>query len=379
LPAELTRHTVDVLPEGELERKLNLGRPLRVKLGIDPTAPDIHLGFAFVLDRLAEFQHAGHTIVLIVGDYTARIGDPSGRSEERPVLPDQVLDANAQEFAEQAFRVLDRERTEVRFNGEWLGKLSYAEVVRLARTITVARILERDDFAKRFAGHEPISISELLYPLMQAYDSVAIEADIEIGGTDQLYNLLAGRDVMADYGLDPQLVITYPLLVGLDGEEKMSKSRGNYIGINEPPEEMFGKTMSIPDSALAQWWELVVDDGPHPDDPMAWKLELARRIVARWHGEEAARRGEEHFTRVVREHQVPDEVPEVRVAEGEIHLPAFLAQELGQSSSHWRRVIDQGGVKLDGRPVEGYDLALAQADGAVLQAGKRHFMRLTRA
>jgi tyrosyl-tRNA synthetase len=379
LPAELTRHAVDVLPEGELERKLKLGRPLRVKLGIDPTAPDIHLGFAFVLDRLAEFQHAGHTIVLIVGDYTARIGDPSGRSEERPVLPDEVLDANAQEFAEQAFRVLDRERTEIRFNGEWLGKLSYAGVVRLARTITVARILERDDFAKRFAGHEPISISELLYPLMQAYDSVAVEADIEIGGTDQLYNLLAGRDVMADYGLDPQLVMTYPLLVGLDGEEKMSKSRGNYIGITEPAEEMFGKTMSIPDSALAQWWDLVVDDGPHPDDPMTWKLELARRIVARWHGEEGARRGEEHFTRVVREHQAPDDMPEVRVAEPEIHLPAFLAQELGQSSSHWRRVIDQGGVKLDGRPVEGYDLALAEADGAVLQAGRRHFMRLTQA
>ena len=379
MPAELKRHAVDVLPEGELERKLTLGRPLRVKLGIDPTAPDIHLGFAFVLDRLAEFQHAGHTIVLIVGDYTARIGDPSGRSEERPVLPDEVLDANAREFAEQAFRVLDRERTEIRFNGEWLGRLSYAEVVRLARTITVARILERDDFAKRFAGHEPISISELLYPLMQAYDSVAIEADVEIGGTDQLYNLLAGRDVMADYGLDPQLVMTYPLLVGLDGEEKMSKSRGNYIGINEPPEDMFGKTMSIPDSALPQWWELVVDGGPHPDDAMAWKLDLARRIVGRWHGEEGASRGEEHFTRVVREHQAPDDVPEVRVAEPEIHLPAFLAQELGQSSSHWRRVIDQGGVKLDGRPVESYDLALAQAEGAVLQAGKRHFMRLTQA
>ena len=255
--AELTRHAVRrAARRAELERKLKLGRPLRVKLGIDPTSPDIHLGFAYVLDRLAEFQREGHTVVLIVGDYTARIGDPSGRSDERPVLPGEVLDANAKEFAEQAFRVLDRERTEIRFNGEWLGKLSYAEVVRLARTITVARILERDDFAKRFAAREPISISELLYPLMQAYDSVAIEADIEIGGTDQLYNLLAGRDVMQDYGLDPQVVMTYPLLVGLDGEEKMSKSRGNYIGINEPPEEMFGKTMSIPDKALPQWWEL---------------------------------------------------------------------------------------------------------------------------
>jgi len=265
--AELTRNAVDVLPKGELERKLKLGRPLRVKLGIDPTAPDIHLGFAYVLDRLAEFQREGHTVVLIVGDYTARIGDPSGRSDERPVLPGEVLDANAKAFAEQAFRVLDRERTEIRFNGEWLGKLSYAEVVRLARTITVARILERDDFAQRFAAHEPISISELLYPLMQAYDSVAIEADIEIGGTDQLYNLLAGRDVMQDYGLDPQLVMTYPLLVGVDGEDKMSKSRENYIGVNEPPEEMFGKTMSIPDKALPQWWEMLAGGGPHADDP----------------------------------------------------------------------------------------------------------------
>jgi tyrosyl-tRNA synthetase len=379
LSTDLTRHAVNVLPEGELERKLKLGRPLRVKLGIDPTAPDIHLGFAFVLDRLAEFQKAGHVIVLIVGDYTARIGDPSGRSDERPVLPGEVLDANAKEFAEQAFRVLDRERTEIRFNGEWLGKLSYAEVVRLARTITVARILERDDFAKRFARHEPISISELLYPLMQAYDSVAIEADIEIGGTDQLYNLLAGRDVMADYGLDPQLVMTYPLLVGLDGEEKMSKSRGNYIGINEAPEEMFGKTMSIPDSALPQWWELIVGDDDHPDDAMQWKLELARRIVARWHGEDGARRGEEHFTRVVREHKAPDAVEELAVSDDPVHLPSCLAAAFGESSSHWRRVIDQGGVKLDGRPVGEYDLPLAEAEGAVLQAGKRHFMRLTRA
>ena len=289
--ADLTRNAVDVLPKGELERKLKLGRPLRVKLGIDPTAPDIHLGFAYVLDRLAEFQREGHTVVLIVGDYTARIGDPSGRSDERPILPGEVLDANAKDFAEQAFRVLDREQTEIRFNGEWLGKLSYAEVVRLARTITVARILERDDFAQRFAAREPISISELLYPLMQAYDSVAIEADIEIGGTDQLYNLLAGRDVMQDYGLDPQLVMTYPLLVGVDGEDKMSKSRGNYIGINEPPEEMFGKTMSIPDKALPQWWEMLAGGGPHPDDPMQWKLELARRIVSRWHGEKGREAG----------------------------------------------------------------------------------------
>jgi tyrosyl-tRNA synthetase len=381
LPTNLTRHAVNVLPEGELERKLKLGRPLRVKLGIDPTTPDIHLGFAFVLDRLAEFQRAGHTVVLIVGDYTARIGDPSGRSEERPVLQGEVLDANAKEFAEQAFLVLDRAKTEIRFNGEWLGKLSYAEVVRLGRTITVARILEREDFKQRFAAQEPISISELLYPLMQAYDSVAIEADIEIGGTDQLYNLLAGRDVMQDYGLDPQVVITYPLLVGTDGEEKMSKSRGNYIGINESPEEMFGKTMSIPDTALPQWWEMVVDGGPHPDDPLDWKLELARRIVSRWHGAEGARRGEEHFTRVVREHQAPADVPEAPLPEGDpVHLPALLVEHLGVgSTSEARRLIAQGGIKIDGEAVAEIDLPRARLEGALVQAGKRRFMRFSAA
>jgi tyrosyl-tRNA synthetase len=277
--------------------------------------------------------------------------------------------------------VLDRERTEIRFNGEWLGKLSYAEVVRLARTITVARILERDDFAQRFAAREPISISELLYPLMQAYDSVAIEADIEIGGTDQLYNLLAGRDVMQDYGLDPQLVMTYPLLVGVDGEDKMSKSRGNYIGINDAPDEMFGKTMSIPDKALPQWWELVVGGGPHPDDPMEWKLELARRIVSRWHGEDGARRGEEHFTRVVRKHEAPDEVPEGRLPEGDpVHLPALLVDQLGVgSTSEARRLIAQGAVKIDGRPAAEIDVPRASLDGALVQAGKRRFMRFSAA
>src|SRR5437763_4135547 len=243
--AELTRNAVDVLPKGELERKLALGRPLRVKLGIDVTSPDIHIGRAIPLQRMRAFQDEGHTGVLIIGDYTTRIGDPSGRSAERPILSDEEIDANAKTYLEQAMVVLDADRTEVRFNGEWLSKLSYAEVVRLARTITVARMLERDDFAKRMAAREPISVSELLYPLMQAYDSVAVEADVELGGTDQLYNLLAGREVMSHYGLEPQVVMTYPLLVGLDGEEKMSKSRGNFISVNDPPEEMFGKTMSI--------------------------------------------------------------------------------------------------------------------------------------
>jgi len=372
-----TRHAVHVLPEDELRRKLARGTPLRVKLGIDPTSPDVHLGVAAVLDRLREWQDAGHTVVLIVGDYTGRIGDPSGRSAERPVLSGEELDENAREFAGQLFRVLDPERTEIRFNGEWLGKLSYADVVRLTRTMTVARLLERDDFAKRFAAQEPISLSELLYPLMQAYDSVAIEADVEIGGTDQLYNLLAGRDVMVHYGLEPQVVVTYPLLVGLDGEEKMSKSRGNYVGILDPPEEMFGKTMSIPDSALPQWWELVGGGGEHPDDPMDWKLELARRIVARWHGDDAAQAAEEHFTRVVRRHEVPAEVPDVPLVDGDpVHVPAMLASAFGISTSEARRLIAQGGVRLDGEAVGELDVPRDRLAGSVLQAGRRRFAKL---
>ena len=373
-----TEQAVDVLPEGGLEQKLKLERPLRVKLGVDPTSPDVHLGFAYVLDRLADFQRAGHTVVLIVGDYTARIGDPSGLSKERPILEDAVLDENSKYFAEQAFRILDPDKTEVRLNGEWLGRLTYADTVRLARTMTVARLLERDDFAKRFSAHVPISLSELLYPVMQAYDSVAIEADVEIGGTDQRFNLLAGRDVMPQYGLEPQVVVTFPLLVGTDGELKMSKSRGNYIGITEAPEEMFGKVMSIPDKALDQWWEMLVE-GDHPSDPMEWKLELARRITARWHGEDGATAGEAHFTRVVREGGAPEDVPELVLPAGDsVHLPALLVDGLGiASTSEARRLIQQGAVKLDGEPAAGLDLPRRELVGALLQAGKRRFARLT--
>jgi tyrosyl-tRNA synthetase len=372
------RQAVDILPEGGLEAKLKLGRPLRVKLGVDPTSPDVHLGFAYVLERLADFQKDGHTVVLIVGDYTARIGDPSGLSKERPILEDAVLDENSKYFAEQAFRILDRDKTEVRLNGEWLGKLTYADTVRLARTMTVARLLERDDFAKRFSAHVPISLSELLYPIMQAYDSVAIEADIEIGGTDQRFNLLAGRDVMPQYGLEAQVVMTFPLLVGTDGELKMSKSRGNYIGITDPPAEMFGKVMSIPDSALEQWWTMLAE-GAHPEDPMEWKLELARRITGRWHGEEGAQEGEAHFTRVVRQGEAPEDVPELALPEGDpVHLPALLVDGLGvASTSEARRLIQQGGVKLNGEPAAGVDLPRSTLAGALLQVGKRRFARLT--
>src|SRR5438093_4252880 len=296
---ELTRNAVDVLPEGGLEAKLKLGRPLRVKLGIDVTSPDIHIGRAIPLQRMRAFQDEGHIGVLIIGDYTTRIGDPSGRSAERPILSDEEIDANAKTYLEQAMVVLDRDRTEVRYNGEWLSKLTYAEVVRLARTITVARILERDDFAKRMAAQEPISVSELLYPLLQAYDSVAVEADVELGGTDQLYNLLAGREVMEHYGLEPQVVLTTPLLLSWDGE-KMSSSIGNNIPLLAPPEEMFGRTMRIPDEQLEEWWRLVRERELPAGDPMELKLDLARVVVSRSHGDDAARTAEEHFTRVVR-------------------------------------------------------------------------------
>ena len=377
LNADFLHHSVDVLPEGELERKLALGRPLRAKLGIDPTGPDIHLGFAFVLRRLRAFQDAGHIAVLIVGDYTARIGDPSGRSKERRVLPDEVLDRNAELFAEQAFRILDRDRTEIRFNGEWLGKLDYAELVRLTRTGTVARLLERNDFAERFAGGNPISVSELLYPFAQGYDSVAIEADVEVGGTDQLYNLLMGRDVMQHYGLDPQAVVTYELLVGTDGAKKMAKSEGNYIGIEEKPDSMFGKVMSLPDEALEQWWRLTLDREAPGGDPLESKLALARAIVEQWHGEEAAAAGEAHFTRVVREGKPPEEVEEAELPGGDvIHLPALLVERFGLgSTSEARRLIAQGGVRIEGEPVEELDLPRERLEGRLVQAGKRRFLR----
>src|SRR3954466_1544965 len=304
--AELTRNAVHVLPEDGLERKLATARPLRVKLGIDVTSPDIHVGRGIPLQRMRAFQDEGHTGVLIVGDYTTRIGDPSGRSSERPVLSDEEIERNAKTYLDQAMVILDPDRTEVRYNGEWLSKLSYAEVVRLARTIPAAGMLERDDFAKRYTSGEPISVSELLYPLMQAYDSVAVEADVELGGTDQLYNLLAGREVMEAYGLQPQVVLTTPILVSWDGD-KMSSSLGNNIPLAAPPEEMFGRTMRIPDEQLSSWWELIAEQAPPVGTAMEQKLALARWIVARSHGEEAATAAEQHFSRVVRRHEAPEE------------------------------------------------------------------------
>ena len=375
--AELTRNAVDVLPEGGLERKLTLGRPLRVKLGIDVTSPDIHVGRGIPLQRMRAFQDAGHIGVLIVGDYTTRIGDPSGRSAERPILTDDEIEANARAYQEQAFHIIDPDKTEVRYNGEWLSKLTYADVVRLARMTTVARILERDDFAKRFADKEPISVSELLYPLMQGYDSVAVEADVELGGTDQLYNLLTGREVMEAHGMEPQVVLTTPLLLSWDGE-KMSSSVGNNIPLAAPPEEMFGRTMRIPDEILPEWYRLVWErDFERAADPMAAKLALARFIVERSHGPEAAARAEEHFTRVVREQQPPEEVPEAPLPDGDqVYLPALLVQHFGiASTSEARRLVAQGAVKIDGEPVADLDLPRSRLEGALVQAGKRRFVR----
>jgi tyrosyl-tRNA synthetase len=372
----LTRNAVDVLPAGGLEEKLKLGRPLRVKLGIDVTSPDLHIGRGIPLQRMRAFQDAGHKGVFIVGDYTTRIGDPSGRSTERPILTPEEIDANAKTYVEQAFTIVDPARTEVRFNSEWLAGLDFADVIRLTRTTTVAQILERDDFSKRMAAREPISVSELLYPLMQAYDSVAIEADVELGGTDQLYNLLAGRMVMEAYGHEPQVVLTTPLLLSWDGE-KMSSSVGNNIPLTAPAEEQFGRTMRIPDTQLDEWYRLVLECDVPAGEAMEAKLALARAIAARSHGEEAAAAAEEHFTRVVREGQAPEEVPDALLPPGDpVHLPALLAAAFGVSTSEARRLIAQGAVKLDGSVATELDLERARLVGVTVQAGKRRFARL---
>jgi tyrosyl-tRNA synthetase len=374
--AELTRNAVDVLPAGALEDKLKLGRPLRVKLGIDVTAPHVTLGNGVPLQRMRAFQDEGHIGVLIVGDYTTRIGDPSGRSATRPMIDPEEIDRNAQRYFEHASTIIDPEKTELRFNSEWLSKVDFAELLRLTRTTTVARILERDDFAKRWAEQSPISVSELLYPLMQAYDSVAVQADVELGGTDQLFNLLTGRDVMQAFGLEPQIALTVDLLVSWDGTA-MSASRGNYIALFEDPHEQFGKAMRVPDELLPQYYRLVMESDDVPADPLEAKLGLARFIVRRAHGEAAVAAAEEHFNRVVRRHEAPEEVPEGTLPAGDpIHLPALLVDQLGiGSTSEARRLIGQGGVKVDGEPVTELDVPRARLEGATLQAGKRRFAR----
>jgi tyrosyl-tRNA synthetase len=391
--AWLMRNAVDSLPDGALAARLaaarTQGRPLRVKLGIDPTAPDIHLGHAVVLRKLAEFQQAGHRVVLIIGDYTARVGDPSGRSQLRPMLSPQQIEQNAATFQKQALKILDAdpERLEVRRNGEWLD-MPMADLLGLVRTTTAAQLLERDDFAKRWSANEPISLLELLYPLLQAYDSVAIDADVELGGTDQKFNLLLGRDVQRAYGKPEQAILTMPLLVGIEGQRKMSKSLGNQIGIADAPQEIYGKTMSIPDEAIDEYRRLLLDDGERAFAPAARagvsardaKRMLARELVQWLYSAQDADRAERHFERVFVEHEIPEEIAEASFSPdgGSVHLPAVIAQEFAMSSSQARRLIDQGGVMLGESSLQRgeYDVSGERADGQVLKVGKRRFRRL---
>jgi tyrosyl-tRNA synthetase len=380
---DLTRNAVEVLPQGRLAEQLAGERTLRVKLGIDPTTADIHLGHTVVLEKLREFQDAGHTVVLIIGDFTARVGDPSGRSSARPLPSPEEIEVNAATYQEQAFRVLDRDRTEVRFNSEWLRMEPEALLGLLAQT-TVARLLERDDFQKRLAAGQPIAALELLYPLLQGYDSVAIEADLELGGTDQKFNLLFGRDVQAAYGQTPQSILTMPILVGTDGVRKMSKSLGNYVGVTDAPEEMFGRLMSIPDEAMAEYYRLLLGSELPASPPNEAKRELARRIVDRFHGEGAGAAAEEHFNRVIRDGGVPEEISrwDIDAAAGDdrdaILLPQLIGSGFDLSSSEARRLIKQGGVKLDGETVAPDILELPREAlaGKVLQVGKRRFLSL---
>jgi tyrosyl-tRNA synthetase len=377
----LARNAVDCLPKGALAERLAQGRPLRVKLGLDPTAPDIHVGHTVVLTKLREFQDAGHTVVLIVGDFTARVGDPSGRSATRPVLSGEEIDANAETYRRQAEKILlTDELLELRRNSEWLD-MSMEDLFRLARHPTVAQLLERDDFANRFAAAEPISLLELLYPVLQGYDSVCVDADVEIGGTDQTFNLLMGRSIQQAYGRQPQVVLTVPLLTGIDGVQKMSKSFGNHIGVTEPPSEMYGKTLRIPDEQLAPWYSLLLGEAP-PEalGPRDAKRALARALVTRFHGADAASQAEAGFDRIFIAHELPQEIEEavVRAENGRVHLPAVIAELFGRSRSDARRMLAQGGVKLDGEtlPADPLDVSAAKLDGRVLQLGKRHFRRI---
>jgi tyrosyl-tRNA synthetase len=377
----LARNAVDCLPKGALADRLAQRRPLRVKLGLDPTAPDIHFGHTVVLTKLREFQDAGHTVVLIVGDFTARVGDPSGRSATRPVLSGREIDANAETYRRQAEKILLMdERFELRRNSEWLD-MRMEDLFRLARHPTVAQLLERDDFANRFAAAEPISLLELLYPVLQGYDSVCVDADVEIGGTDQTFNLLMGRSIQQAYGREPQVVLTVPLLTGIDGVQKMSKSFGNHIGVTEPPSEMYGKTLRIPDEQIAPWFSLLLGEAP-PEElgPRDAKRALARALVTRFHGADAAAEAEAGFDRIFISHELPEEIEEAVVAaeNGRVHLPAVIADVFRRSRSDARRMLAQGGVKLDGEPLaaEPLDVPAAELDGRVLQLGKRHFRRI---
>jgi tyrosyl-tRNA synthetase len=380
LAAWLERNAVDSLPAGDLQRKLDLGRPLRVKLGIDPTAPDIHLGHTVVLQKLREFQDAGHVVVLIIGDFTARIGDPSGRSETRPILSSAQIEHNAHTYQEQAHAILDRERVEVRRNSEWLD-MTMEELFRLARSMTVSQLIEREDFASRLREGVPVALLELFYPLMQGYDSVAVRADVELGGTDQKFNLLRARDIQRAYGQDEQAIMTMPLLPGTDGKRRMQKSLGNYVGVAEPPGEIYGKTLSVPDGALETWYSLLLGASPPSQQtPRDAKRALARALVARFYGDQAAGAAEQEFDRVHIGHEPPTDVPSISwpAGDGTVHLPALLADAFGITTSEARRSLSQGAVRIEGERLSNgaLDVPVEQVAGKVLQLGKRRFVHV---
>ncbi len=385
-----------IVPEEALLKKLRRDVPLNVKLGVDPTAPDIHLGHAVPLRKLRQFQDLGHQVTLIIGDGTALIGDPSGRNSTRPQLTRAEIDRNAQTYVDQAFKVLDPDKTTLRYNSEWILSLDMEALLKLMSHFTVARILERDDFTKRYSSGQPISLHEFLYPVMQAYDSVVIKADVELGGTDQLFNLLAGRELMEKMGMEAQVCLTLPLLEGTDGVRKMSKSYGNYIGLTDAPEDMFGKTMSIPDELMVKYFRLAstldvadidgIEAGLAADElhPNKVKRQLARNIVASYHGAEAAEAAEEHFDKVFKSHEVPEDIPVFEDElplndEGQVYLAAFLHQAgLAASAGEGRRLIDGGGVKIDDEAVapKAYNVPAETLHGAVIKVGKRKFLKI---
>jgi len=387
----ISRGAAEIVPEEEMRRKLYMSikerKPLRIKLGLDPTAPDIHLGHTVVLNKLRQFQDLGHEVHLIIGDFTARIGDPSGRSETRKQLSDEEIKVNAATYQEQIFKILDGEKTVVHFNSEWLKKINLADVLNLASRYTVARMLERDDFSKRYKDGLPIGIHEFLYPLMQGYDSVVLQSDVELGGTDQKFNLLVGRSLQKEYGYEPQVALMMPILEGIDGVQKMSKSLGNYIGVNEDPYEMFGKTMSIPDELIIRYFELLtrvpvkeINDIENAMkegsvNPRDIKMKLAREIISIYHSEEEAAKAEKRFKLVYSQRDIPDDIPEIITEEGEVWLPKFLHDNgMVPSTSEGRRMIKQGAVKINGEKYGKEKLMIA--GGMVIQVGKRKFVKV---
>lgn len=394
----IKRGVVEIVPETELIEKLKKSlaenRPLKVKLGLDPTAPDIHLGHTVVLQKLRQFQEMGHQVIIILGDFTARIGDPTGKSETRKQLTEEQVLANAQTYREQIFKILDPAKTQMRFNSEWLAPLNFAQIIELASKYTVARMLERDDFAKRYREGIPISVHEFFYPLMQGYDSVALEADIELGGTDQKFNLLMGRTLQKEWGQEPQIAITMPILEGLDGVNKMSKSLGNYIGITDSPREMYGKTMSIADNLMVRYFELVTpvsleevraiakglaDGNLHPRDV---KMRLARELVTAYYGPEAALAAEEEFKNIFQKGELPDEIPDAFISAAELENGEMSAAKLLQSAglvtstSEARRLITQGAVKLNEEKIADFNAKVVVSTGMIIRAGKRKFARI---